>query len=43
MMKPTKPTQLGTDEAFWQLMTVSGQSLLKLFGLSDQEAASYRF
>jgi len=42
-MKPTKPAQLGTDEAFWQFMTISGKSLLKLFGLSDQEAASYRF
>jgi predicted transposase YdaD len=43
-MKPPKMgKKLGTDEAFLQLMAVSGNSLLKLFGMSAQEANQYQF
>jgi len=42
MPKPKKTTR-GSDEAFWQLMNVSGNSLLKLFGFSDEQAEQYQF
>lgn len=35
--------RLGTDEAFLQVMTVTGPSMLKLFGLSNTQAAKYHF
>lgn len=35
--------RLGTDEAFLQVMTVTGPSLLKLFGLPQSQAEKYRF
>ncbi|OAD22844.1 hypothetical protein THIOM_001337 [Candidatus Thiomargarita nelsonii] len=44
--KPTKKnknTRLGTDEAFWQLMKVSGSSVLKLFGVPSTQAEKYHF
>jgi hypothetical protein len=53
MMKPVpteaidrrtdKRTRLGTDEAFWQLMTVSGSSVLKLLGMPAAQAEKYQF
>jgi hypothetical protein len=38
-----KRTRLGTDEAFWQLMTVSGSSVLKLLGMPAAQAETYQF
>jgi hypothetical protein len=38
-----KRTRLGTDEAFWQLMTVSGSSILKLLGMPADQADKYQF
>jgi len=42
MLKKKKTTR-GSDEAFWQLMKVSGNSLLKLLGFSAKEAEKYHF
>lgn len=38
-----KRTRLGTDEAFWQLMTVSGSNVLKLLGMPAAQAEQYQF
>ncbi len=40
--KKNKPTR-GTDEAFLQLMKVSGNSVLKLFGFPEKKANKYHF
>jgi predicted transposase YdaD len=42
-MPKNKKTTRGSDEAFWQLMKVSGNSLLKLLGFSAKEAEKYHF
>jgi predicted transposase YdaD len=41
--KKTQTVSLGTDDPFYQLMQVSGSSVLKLFGLSPEEANQYQF
>ncbi len=41
--KKLRYPKLGTDEAFFQLMTVSGSSLLKLLGMPAKQADNYRF
>jgi predicted transposase YdaD len=41
--KKSRYPKLGTDEAFFQLMTVSGSSILKLLGMPATQAANYRF
>jgi len=41
--KTSKTTTRGTDEAFLKLMKVSGNSLLKLFGVPAAEAEKYHF
>ncbi|OQW87574.1 MAG: hypothetical protein BWK78_08925, partial [Thiotrichaceae bacterium IS1] len=35
--------QLGTDETFFQLMTLSGSAILKLLGMPATQAEQYRF
>jgi predicted transposase YdaD len=44
-MKTAKKSTMerGTDEAFLQLMTVSGSSILKLLGVSPKKAERYQF
>ncbi|OAD22652.1 hypothetical protein THIOM_001527, partial [Candidatus Thiomargarita nelsonii] len=43
-MKTAKKTiERGTDEAFLQLMTVSGSSILKLLGVPPKKAERYQF
>ncbi len=42
-MKIKKARKRGTDEAFLQLMAVSGNSLLKLLGIPSAQAEKYRF
>jgi hypothetical protein len=37
----TPKTTLGTDEAFLKLMKVSGNNILKLFGVPAAEAEKY--
>jgi predicted transposase YdaD len=39
----TRTTKRSSDEAFLQLMTVSGSSILKLLGMPADQAANYRF
>mgnify|MGYP003449216143 CR=1 FL=1 len=41
--KKSRYPKLGTDEALFQLMTVSGSSILKLLGVPATQAANYRF
>jgi predicted transposase YdaD len=41
--KTTQKVSRGTDDPFYQLMQVSGSSVLKLFGLSQEEADQYQF
>jgi hypothetical protein len=43
MTKKTQTTTRGTDDAFWQLMEVGGSSILKLLGVSPEEAEKYCF
>jgi Protein of unknown function (DUF2887) len=40
---PTRGILRGTDDPFYQLMQVSGSSVLKLFGMSSEEADQYHF
>jgi hypothetical protein len=42
-MKTKISRKRGTDEAFLQLMSVSGSGVLKLFGISSEKADKYRF
>jgi Protein of unknown function (DUF2887) len=42
-MNTTRAKQLGTDDTFLQLMRLDGSMVLKLLGLSAQEAAKYQF
>ncbi|MBF0223826.1 MAG: DUF2887 domain-containing protein [Desulfobacterales bacterium] len=41
--KITRSAKRGTDELFLQLTKISGDALLKLLGLSDDEAKQYKF
>lgn len=41
--KSTRAVLRGTDDPFYQLMQVSGSSVLKLVGLSQEEADQYQF
>ncbi len=41
--KKSRSTKLGTDEAFFQLMTLSGSSILRLLGMPAAQADNYRF
>lgn len=42
-MNESEKTERGTDEAFLQLMKVSGTSILKLFGFTADKAEQYYF
>jgi hypothetical protein len=41
--KKSRYPKLGTDAALFQLMTVSGSSILKLLGVPATQASNYRF
>ncbi len=41
--KPPRAILRGTDDPFYLLMQLTGSSVLKLFGLSQEEADQYQF